>query len=71
MCLKIAFEGMDSSDLSGAILEDARYKRVNMTETYYDRQITARKNYDNNIAINDPIIRAKEEHCASGTRNQA
>ena len=60
VCLKISFEGTDVVNPSGAILEDARYKRVNMTGTSYDRQLAARKIYDGRITINDPLCRSKE-----------
>ena len=44
VCLQIAFEGTDVSDPAGAILNDATYKRVNMTGTMYERKLAARKN---------------------------
>ena len=71
MCLQIVFKGADTGDLSGAILEDARYKRVSMSRTPYDRQLAARNNYDYSIAVENPLCRSKEENWAAGTRNQA
>ena len=41
--LQIAFEGMDTGDPSSAILERARYKRINMTGTLYDWQLVEHK----------------------------
>ena len=59
MCLQITFEGTDDGDLSGAIIEEARYKRVNMNGASYDRQLAARKNYNDSIAVNNNLRRAK------------
>ena len=42
-----------------------------MTGTSYDQQLAAQKNYDNRIAVDDPLRRTKEENWAASTRNQA
>ena len=60
MYLQIVFEGEDTGDLSGAILEDARYKRVSMSRTPYDRQLAARNNCDYSISVDNPLFQSKE-----------
>ena len=55
VCLKIAFKRTDAGDPSGAILEDAHYKRVNMNRSLYKQQVATRKFYDNIIAFDDPL----------------
>ena len=68
---QITFEGTDSGDPSGAILLDAKDKATNATAVSYDRQLTARANYDVSILYNDPAYFPKEENWSAGTRNQS
>ena len=60
VCLQIEFEGTDTSDPSGAILEDACYQVAVSTSTPYDRQVAARVNYNSNCKTDDPARRAEE-----------
>ena len=59
---QITFEGTKGGDFSGAILADAKYKAANATTVSYDRQLSARANYDVTIKENDPVRRSKEEN---------
>ena len=44
VCLQIAFEGTDTGDPSGAILEDARYQVAVTTNTPYGCKVAVRAN---------------------------
>ena len=71
MWLQITYERTDAGDPSGAILEDAHYKRVNMAVTLYNWQLAVRKSYDNIIVVDNPLFHTKEENWAAGMRNHA
>ena len=68
---QVTFEGTDDGDPSGAILANAKYKAANAMTVSYNRQLTARANYDATIKENDPARHSKEENWSAGTRNQA
>ena len=71
VCLKIAFEGTNASNPSGAILEDARYRVAVATNAPYERQVVARANYDPDLQEDNIVRRSKEENWSESTRNQS